>query len=246
MQKLQGVTRAEVRSSFITTTVREESQVTPQGRHRQGPNCKPTIRANALTSVDPKADNGPLLALVINAATARRILASASSARRRLQAPSPPRQPGSAARPHALRRTQTRALVRRAPGPEIRAHGARIAEPQADAGRRRRREERPAHPATPTTLLTVLGAARIHLGDFGAPGRVAWPERGLGVRPSPGCLRCVRPHPSSTIPGPRALGPDDAFTLHRRLPTPFHAVSAPALWLFSDISRPRPRPCRIQ
>ena len=25
--------RAEVRRSFITTTVREESQVTPQGRH---------------------------------------------------------------------------------------------------------------------------------------------------------------------------------------------------------------------
>ena len=26
--------RAEVRRSFITTTVRDESQVTPQGRHR--------------------------------------------------------------------------------------------------------------------------------------------------------------------------------------------------------------------
>ena len=26
--------RAEVRSSFLTTTVREESQVTPQGRHQ--------------------------------------------------------------------------------------------------------------------------------------------------------------------------------------------------------------------
>ena len=26
--------RAEVRRSFIATTVREESQVTPQGRHR--------------------------------------------------------------------------------------------------------------------------------------------------------------------------------------------------------------------
>ena len=29
--------RAEVRRSFITTTVREESQVTPQGRHQQLP-----------------------------------------------------------------------------------------------------------------------------------------------------------------------------------------------------------------
>ena len=28
------VFRAEVRRSFITTTVRDESQVTPQGRHR--------------------------------------------------------------------------------------------------------------------------------------------------------------------------------------------------------------------
>ena len=26
--------RAEVRRSFITTTIRDESQVTPQGRHR--------------------------------------------------------------------------------------------------------------------------------------------------------------------------------------------------------------------
>ena len=30
----QVITRAEVHSSFITTTVLEESQVTPQGRHR--------------------------------------------------------------------------------------------------------------------------------------------------------------------------------------------------------------------
>ena len=29
-----GGRRAEVRRSFITTTVREESQVTPQGRHQ--------------------------------------------------------------------------------------------------------------------------------------------------------------------------------------------------------------------
>ena len=37
-------TRAEVRRSFITTTVREESQVIPQGRHRdqQGSNWRPT------------------------------------------------------------------------------------------------------------------------------------------------------------------------------------------------------------
>ena len=31
---ISDCTRAEVRHSFITTTVREESQVTPQGRHR--------------------------------------------------------------------------------------------------------------------------------------------------------------------------------------------------------------------
>ena len=30
----ESAVRAEVRCSFITTTVREESQVTPQGRHR--------------------------------------------------------------------------------------------------------------------------------------------------------------------------------------------------------------------
>ena len=35
---LLGYSRAEVRRSFITTAVREESQVTPQGRHRQGSN----------------------------------------------------------------------------------------------------------------------------------------------------------------------------------------------------------------
>ena len=35
MQDMQNLkSRAEVRSSFITTTVREESQVTSQGRHR--------------------------------------------------------------------------------------------------------------------------------------------------------------------------------------------------------------------
>ena len=32
--KMSENLRAEVRSSFITTPVRDESQVTPQGRHR--------------------------------------------------------------------------------------------------------------------------------------------------------------------------------------------------------------------
>ena len=34
---------AEVRRSFIITTVCEESQVTPQGRHRKGSNWRPTV-----------------------------------------------------------------------------------------------------------------------------------------------------------------------------------------------------------
>ena len=38
--------RAEVRRSFIPTTVRDESQVTPQGRHRWGSNRKPTASSS--------------------------------------------------------------------------------------------------------------------------------------------------------------------------------------------------------
>ena len=38
-EEYSGICRAEVRRSFITTTAREESQVTPQGRHRWGSNC---------------------------------------------------------------------------------------------------------------------------------------------------------------------------------------------------------------
>ena len=38
--------RAEVRRSFITTTVRDESQVTPQGRHREGSNWRPTASSS--------------------------------------------------------------------------------------------------------------------------------------------------------------------------------------------------------
>ena len=37
---------SEVRRSFITTTVREESQVTPQGRHRYGSNLRPTASSS--------------------------------------------------------------------------------------------------------------------------------------------------------------------------------------------------------
>ena len=38
--------RAEVCRSFITTTVREESQVTPQERHRYGSNWRPTASSS--------------------------------------------------------------------------------------------------------------------------------------------------------------------------------------------------------
>ena len=38
--------RAEVRRSFITTTIRDESQVTPQGHHRQGSNKRPTASSS--------------------------------------------------------------------------------------------------------------------------------------------------------------------------------------------------------
>ena len=38
--------RAEVRSSFITTTIRDKSQVTPQGRHLLGSNWRPTTSSS--------------------------------------------------------------------------------------------------------------------------------------------------------------------------------------------------------
>ena len=42
----QQLLRAEVHHSFITTTVQDESQVTPQGRHRQGSNWRPTASSS--------------------------------------------------------------------------------------------------------------------------------------------------------------------------------------------------------
>ena len=43
--------RAEVRSSFITTTVRDQSQVTPQGLHRYNIQlCTPVRKCSAVYS----------------------------------------------------------------------------------------------------------------------------------------------------------------------------------------------------
>ena len=46
MDRCSASIRAEGRRSFFTTTVLEESQVTPQGRHRKGSNWRPTVSSS--------------------------------------------------------------------------------------------------------------------------------------------------------------------------------------------------------